>query len=146
MLIETYYDTGGVDMGVRGKADGLMRALSIGDLVSSEPDLERVLVGSEFFGFAQHYAEYLRGVKRDQNFGAYAVAPAEYSPRASEGQREVARFYAEHDLFDKAMEHYNLALQLGPQDFNTHAEIGELHLKRGDEASAREAWACSRIS
>ena len=140
LLIETYYDVGGIDMGVRGKAEDLMRALSIGELVSSEPDTERVLVGSDFYGFAQHYSEYLRGVKHDQNFGAYAVAPAEYSPRVADAQREVARFYAKQDLYDKAMEHYNLALQLAPNDFNTDAEIGELHLKRGDRAAALEAW------
>lgn len=139
MLIETYFDTEGIDLGVRTSPDVLMGIKPIGELIAAQPDRQRVLAGSEWFGFARHFAEGLHSTG-DERYGSFAIAPAEQSPRSTEAQRQIARFYTGHEQYDEALRHYGLALQIAPNDPATFAELGELHLKRGNSEEAMRTW------
>ncbi len=139
MLIETYFNTDGLDLGVRSSPYELMAVKPIGELVGTQPDRQRILAGSEWFGFAGHFAESLCSAG-DERYRSFAIATAEQSPRSTEAQRRIARFYTGHKQYEAALRHYRLAQQIAPRDLTTFAELGELHLKRGYRDEALRTW------
>ena len=53
---------------------------------------------------------------------------------------DQAQKYAQKGQYDKALKEYQKHLQEEPRDTNARLKLGDLHLKRGDQAAAIEAY------
>lgn len=140
LLLRAYAGASSDAVGAHSSADSLMSAIPIGERLDRTPDKNRILLGGEWYGYVIHFVEYLHTAEKDLRYKGFLLGPAEGNSRDAEGQRQIARWYAKHKLYDDALRHYDLALQLKGGLIKTYSEKGELLFKKGDKAAAMQTW------
>lgn len=139
LLIATHTGVGLDAVGPFTSAADLMGDMPIGRRLDTTIDPDRNLVGDDWYSFLPHFADWL-ATQKDERVSSLIIGVAEGGPRDPARQRLIGQWFARHGQFDAARRHFDLALQLRPDDPNTHAAIGEMLLKSGDRAAALEAW------
>lgn len=118
---------------------------SIGELTAARLDGSRQLIGDDWFGLAAGYGQWLgRSEKANQKSAAMSAAflPAtiENRPKDQASQMRLANWYLEQGLYEKAIEHFQVALELGTEQKTILAGLGTAYFKQGARPQAEEQW------
>ncbi|MGE0128597.1 MAG: tetratricopeptide repeat protein [Blastocatellales bacterium] len=119
---------------------------TIGEMAASKPDQHQSLVGDNWFYLAESYGRWLalsEKAKQASKAASEVFLPAmiESRPKDANAQKRLARWYAEQGEHQLALEHFQLALEMGPGDEQTIADIGSAWFKLGKRREADEHWA-----
>jgi len=119
---------------------------TIGEMIAAKPDGSQQLVGDNWFYLAESYGRWLslsEKAKQASKAASAAFLPArlENRPRDAGEQRRLAAWYSEQGEHQLALEHFQLALELKPDDLQTVAGIGSAYFKLGQRRQADEYWA-----
>ena len=103
-------------------------------------DANDAFTGDDYFDFLPHYASYLTKFGTEGEGDPFADGIAEKSARSAFLQKKAGDWYAGHSKWQKAMYHYDLALQLAPANWDVLVAIGDMNLKKGDRQAALASW------
>jgi tetratricopeptide (TPR) repeat protein/lipopolysaccharide biosynthesis regulator YciM len=117
-----------------------------GDSTAARPDSTRQLIGDDWFQLAGGYGQWLLFSERAKLKSATASAaflPAiiENRPKDQAAQARLANWYLEQGAYEKAVDHFQVALELGPELKSIVANLGMALYKQGARAQAEEQWA-----
>jgi tetratricopeptide (TPR) repeat protein len=119
---------------------------TIGEMIVARPDQSQQLTGDNWLYLAGSYGRWLslsEKAKQASKAPSAAFLPAmlENRPQDANEQRRLAAWYSEQDEHQLALDHFQLALELKPNDAQTIADIGSAYLRLGKRREADEYWA-----
>jgi len=117
---------------------------TVGELINQRPDSSKQLIGDDWFHLAQNYGQWL-ALPDNRNVKSRALLPAmiENRPHDEDEQTKLAGWYLEHKNPQLALTHFQLALEIKPDDKNIIANLGSAYFLSGDPHKAEAQW--SRI-
>jgi tetratricopeptide (TPR) repeat protein len=134
-----------------------LRALgwrSVGEMVASKAESTAraqsqpasQLVGDNWFYLAEDYGRWLALAEkagRSSTAASEIFLPAmtESRPKDAAAQSRLARWYAGQNAYQPAVDHFQLALAMNPNDARTLADTGSAYFKLGKRQEAEEYWA-----
>ncbi len=114
---------------------------TVGELINEKPDAAKQLIGDDWFSFAEDYGQWL-ALSDNQNIKSRALLPAviENRPHDEAEQTKLGRWYMEHNNPQQASEHFQLALEIKPDDKSVVANLGSAYFLAGDGRKALAEW------
>ncbi len=137
----------------REREDHFLRALgwqTIGEMIASKPDAAQRLLGDNWFHLASSYGKWLQLSEQSKQVSpagskaasaTFLPAVVENRPKDGGAQWQLGAWYLEQGEHQKAIEHFDLALELRPGDKAIIANLGSAYFKAGQSQQAREQWA-----
>ncbi len=122
---------------------------SIGEIIKQTPDKQQFLMNDDWFRLTKEYGEWLKEKeklsantdKRERSEAdRYLTAMTENRPVDAAEQSKLGAFYLEKNEFEKAIEHFRLALELNADDKTTWASLGAAYYLIGKKDFAEESW------
>lgn len=115
----------------------------IGKLIFQKPDKENAAVGNDWFDLAEKYGRllYLAPTAADKNPAAgFLSANTENRPKDAEQQAKLGKFYLDQKDFRRALEHFQLASELNPNDKTIWTNLGVCYFQFGKIEKADKIW------
>lgn len=105
------------------------------------PDAQRELIGDDWFHLAADYGQWLASSgSRSVESRAWLPAMIENRPHDEGEQTKLAAWYLEHKNPQSALTHFQLALEIKPDDSQTIANLGSAYFLSGETSKAEAAW------
>lgn len=113
---------------------------TVGELINEKPDAAKQLVGDDWFSLAEDYGRWL-ALRDNRNVKSRTLLPAmiENRPHDESEQMKLGHWHMEHNNPQQASEHFQLALEIKPDDKSIIANLGSAYFLAGDTGTA-EAW------
>jgi tetratricopeptide (TPR) repeat protein len=118
---------------------------SIGEMVAAKPDPQQQFIGDAWYGLAAIYGRWLamaeKGGQTSQMFSAaFLPAGLENRPRDPNAQAVLGKWYLEQGMYERAIEHLSLSLEMQPDESQMLIDLGSAYFKRGQRALALAQW------
>jgi cellulose synthase operon protein C len=123
------------------KFTAALQLATIGELVKQKPDERSQLTGSEWFNFSNQYGKWLFAAAQPEKAENFLAAGIENHPKTADRQFELGFFYLRQKEFSRALEHFNLARELRPDDNSYLPFIGAAYFQLNEKEKAFETWA-----
>jgi tetratricopeptide (TPR) repeat protein len=111
----------------------------IGELLKPERDITKTLEGDDSFYYGRKYGEYLFWT---QNASASYYLPSDLEglPTAGTRQDELGSFYLSEKKADSALQHFELSLQLNPDNMQYQDHRNRALIALGKREDAIQGW------
>ncbi len=121
--------------------EGALQYKTVGELINGKPDASKQLTGDDWFSLAEDYGQWL-ALFNNRNIKNRALLPAmiENRPHDEAEQTKLGRWYIEHNNPRRASEHFQLALEIKPDDKGILANLGSAYFLAGDGRKALAQW------
>ena len=113
---------------------------TIGELISAPPDLRETLEGDAWFYYAKLHGEYLYTTGRKDQAAYHLPGDLEGLSTAAARQDQLGSFYVREAEPQKALHHFELALQLDGDNVDYFDRRARALVQSGRKQEAIEAW------
>lgn len=118
-----------------------LQIATIGELVKQKSDEKMHLTGNDRFNFSNQYGKWLFSSAQREKAENYLTAKIENQPKSADEQFNLGYFYLERNEFARALEHFQIARELRPEDKSFLPFVGAAYFQMGEKEKALEMWA-----
>lgn len=118
----------------------VLQISTIGELVKQNPDAQTQLIGNDWFNLSNKYGKWLFTAALKEKSEIFLPALIENRPKDANEQFNLGFFYLEQKDFSRALEHFQLARELQPNDVSFLPFIGAAYFHSGEKQKAFETW------
>ena len=118
---------------------GSLHAGTIGEMIAADATVLPAV--GQWFDQSDRYGRWLFAAGERDKAEYFLAAGIERQPEAAGAQFSLGYFYHRQGDFARALEHFQIAAELSPDDRSIRALIGAAHFKLGEEEKAFAGWA-----
>lgn len=118
---------------------------SIGEMIATKADPQQQFIGDAWYGLAASYGRWLAAAEKGGTPGrnasaAFLPADLENRPRDPSAQAALGKWYLDQGLYERAIEHLSLSLEMQPDETRTLIDLGSAYFKFGRRPQAFAQW------
>ena len=117
-----------------------LQTSTIGELVSQKPSPTNQLIGNDWFNLSEKYGRWLFYLENKEKAAEYLPAMTENHPRDADAQYKLGLFYLQQREFPRALEHFQIAQELSPNERSFLPYLGAAYFQIGEKEKASEIW------
>jgi tetratricopeptide (TPR) repeat protein/Flp pilus assembly protein TadD len=118
-----------------------LQIATIGELVRQKPDEKRQLIGNDWFDFSNQYGKWLFAASQKEKAENFLAAKIENHPKSADEQFNLGFFYLRQNEYTRALEHFQIAEELRPDDKSFLPFTGAAYFQLNERDKAFETWA-----
>ena len=117
-----------------------LRAGSVGEMIVQNPAEPNRLANNDWFNFSDRYGKWLFAASQREKAENYLAAKIENQPKDAHEQFELGYFYLRQKEFARALEHFQIASELSPENKSFRAFTGAAYFQLNEKEKAFENW------